>query len=189
LLVLRLQEYKKIKDAAYEINNRDMLGRDVFKRGEVIEEKPKGPEEPVFDEVTLFSLIEAFRDVLDRTKEEFKLHVVPEPDRIEDKLDNMLTLLSREKEIYFHDIFLPGAKRLEIIVSFIALLELVRLKALRIVQANRDGGILCQVTELFEAGETDWKAMILGEIYGENNEPLKSDPVEEDDPSQEKFDF
>jgi segregation and condensation protein A len=172
LLLLRLQEYQRIKESARELAGRDLLGRDIFPRQGKEELDAAEPAGPVFQEVSLFNLLEAFRRVLEQVEQEpHGLHVVPERVRIEDKLDEMMAVLGQRRQIHFHDLFLPDATRPEIIITFIALLELIRLKAIRIVQAGVGDTILCMVTEAFTAAGADWKKLVLDSMTGDEPGP------------------
>jgi segregation and condensation protein A len=168
LLLLRLQEYQRIKESARDLAGRDLLGRDVFPR--LGKEEPDAPGEsagPIFQEVSLFNLLEAFRRVLEQVEPEPQgIHVVPERVRIEDKLSEMMAILGRRRQIHFHDLFLPDATRAEIVITFMALLELIRLKAIRVVQVGLADTILCQTTEVFDNADADWKKLVLNSITG-----------------------
>ncbi len=179
LLLLRLQEYQRIKESARELAGRDLLGRDIFPRLGKEEPEAAEPTGPIFQEVSLFNLLEAFRRVLEQVEPEPRgLHVVPERVRIEDKLEEMMAVLGQRRQIHFHDLFLPDATRPEIIITFIALLELIRLKAIRVVQAGVGDTILCQVTEVFTTG-FNWKQLVLRSMTGEEGEAQPEIP---DDP-------
>lgn len=177
LLVLRLQDYQKIKDAAHDLAGLDLLGRDIFPRQQVPEPRPpsQGPVPP-FEEVSLFGLIEAFREVLERSQADHALHLMPERNRVEDKLGEMLEVLAQRRTLFFHDLFASHAGRAEIILTFIALLELVRLKAIRLVQANPKGEILCECTETFIEKGVVWKTELLGSLL---DGPAAAPPPEE----------
>jgi segregation and condensation protein A len=167
LLLLRLQEYQRIKDAAWQLGERDLLGRDVFPRRPPADAAPQAPAEPKFEEVSLFALLEAFRTLLERTGKLSALHVIPERARIEDKIDELLLRLGRGPALYFHECFDGAADRGEVILVFLALLELVRLNALRIAQAARLGEIYVTVTEDFAARREAWRDRILAGLRGE----------------------
>jgi segregation and condensation protein A len=132
-LVRRLLEYQKYKQAAGELEKRPMLDRDVFVRlmpGE-LEEIPE--EERI--EVNLFELLEAFRKVLERARSETVHEVVLDPLSVEDKIQEILGLLQREnRSTAFHRLFAEEASRRVIIVTFLAILELVKMKRIRIFQ-------------------------------------------------------
>ncbi len=177
LLVQRLQEYQKIKDAAFELGSLEMLGRDVFPRREPPDEEPTDNQGQVFGEVSIFGLLEAFRDVLARVKAYETLHIIPERLRVEDKLDEVLSLLAERKEVFFRDLFPPDSNRSEIIISFIALLELVRLHAVLVVQARTGGEILCRVTESFLESDLDWKSLVMGSLFGASGAEESDQPT------------
>ena len=169
LLLTRLREYQLIKEAADRLHARDLLGRDIFARAGEPEEGAEAPQERLFQEVSLFALLEAFREVLERTQETASLTVVPERVRVEDRINEMAALLAERREVYFDELFLADATRAEIVLSFLALLELVRLRMLRIVQTGTGGPILCRVTEGFDlAGE--WKQRLMHSLLNENRQ-------------------
>ncbi|HUJ75098.1 MAG TPA: segregation/condensation protein A, partial [bacterium] len=161
LLLLRLQDYQRIKDAAAQLERRDLLGRDVFPRPGERDEAPVPTLAQAFEEVSLFSLLEAFRAVLERSQASPGLNVLPERNRIEDKIDEMVASLYSRRELYFEQLFLPDSTRVEVILTFLALLELTRLRALVVVQAQAGGPILCRVTQAFLDRGSDWKQLVL----------------------------
>lgn len=175
LLLQRLQEYQRIKEAADQLHGRDLLGRDVFARSGDPDEAEAGEHVQVFQEVSLFALLEAFREVLERTQEAPVLNVIPERDRVEDRIDEMVALLASRREVYFHELFLADATRAEIVLSFLSLLELVRLMVLRIGQIGRAGPILCRVADDFD-GSGDWKARLIESLLDEPA-PTAHEPV------------
>jgi len=132
-LVRRLLEYQRYKQAAGELEKRPMLDRDVFVRlipGE-LEEIPE--EERI--EVNLFELLEAFRKILERARSEAVHEVVLDPLSVEDKIQEILELLQREnRSTAFHRLFPEQASRRLIVVTLLAILELVKMKRIRIFQ-------------------------------------------------------
>ena len=132
-LVRRLLEYQKYKNAAAELEKRPMLDRDVFIRLMLMEtEKP--PEEERM-EVSLFELLEAFRQVLERMKPESFHEVILERLSVEEKIEDILSLLQMEnRSMAFHLLFPEQAPLRLVIVTFLAILELVKMKRVRIFQ-------------------------------------------------------
>lgn len=167
MLLLRLQEYQKIKEAAHELTHLELLGKDIFPRRAPQEAPPTMDAEHEFEEVSLFALIEAFREVLQQAEKDDALHVIPERERVEDKLREMLDRLAREKSMYFHELISGASGRGGIVLAFIAMLELVRLKAIRMLQDRRGGEILVRVTEAFDDAGADWISAIAGSLLGE----------------------
>ena len=132
-LVRRLLEYQKYKEAAAELEKRPMLDRDVFIRSTSMEIEDAGEEGRV--EVSLFELVEAFRKILERVKAEEFHEVILDRLSVEEKAQEILSLLQREKRsMAFHLLFPEQASRRVIIITFLAILELVKMKLVRIFQ-------------------------------------------------------
>lgn len=132
-LVRRLLEYQKYKEAASELEKKPMLDRDVFIRSNPSEKEDTGAEERV--EVSLFELLEAFRQILERAKAEEFHEVTLDRVSVEEKVQEIFSLLQREKRsIAFKHLFPEKASRRVIIVTFLAILELVKMKLIRVFQ-------------------------------------------------------
>ncbi|MGO8988988.1 MAG: segregation and condensation protein A [bacterium] len=132
-LVRRLLEYQKYKQAAAELEKRSLLDRDVFIRLVAQEPEPEPEEERI--EVNLFELLEAFRKVLGRVQPETFHQVVLEHISVEDKIQEILTLLEREnRSMAFHRLFPEEASRRVVVITLLAILELVKMKRIRIFQ-------------------------------------------------------
>jgi segregation and condensation protein A len=132
-LVRRLLEYQKYKQAALDLEKRPLLDRDVFIRlvTAVPEEEPE--EERI--EVDLFELLEAFRKVLERVKPETVHEVILEHLSVEDKIQEIMILLEREnRSMVFHRLFPEQASRRVVVITLLAILELVKMKRIRIFQ-------------------------------------------------------
>ena len=131
-LVRRLLEYQKYKQAAGELERRPLLDRDVF-----IRLTPTGSQEPEEEriEVNLFELLEAFQEVLKRVKPKAIHEVTLEHLSVEDKIQEILTLLEKEnRSMAFHRLFSEEASRRVVVVTLLAILELVKMKRIRIFQ-------------------------------------------------------
>jgi segregation and condensation protein A len=132
-LVRRLLEYQKYKEAATDLERRPMLDRDVFIRLVLIDQEESKGEERI--EVNLFELLDVFRQVLERAKPETFHEVILDRLTVEEKVQDILSLLQREnRSIAFHLLFPGQASRRVIIVTFLAILELVKTKHIRIFQ-------------------------------------------------------
>jgi segregation and condensation protein A len=132
-LVRRLLEYQKYKNAALEMEKRPLLDRDVFIRLTPPEPEEEPEEERI--EVNLFELLEAFRQVLERVKPETVHNVLLEHLSVEDKIQEILALLEKEnRSMVFHRLFPEQASRRIIVVTLLAILELVKMKRIRIFQ-------------------------------------------------------
>jgi segregation and condensation protein A len=132
-LIRRLLEYQKYKEAAAGLEKRPMLDRDVFIRSNPMESEDVGEEERV--EVGLFELVEAFRKILERVKTEEFHEVILDRLSVEEKVQEILSLLQKEKRsMAFHLLFPEQTSRRVIIITFLAILELVKMKLVRIFQ-------------------------------------------------------
>ena len=131
-LVRRLLEYQRYKEAASELERRPMKDRDFFVRS--VPEDATEPQEERF-EVNLFELLEAFRQVLARVKSESVHEVQLEPITVEEKIEQILSLLQKEKRsIAFHHLFPENVTRPVVVVTFLAILELVKTRLVRVFQ-------------------------------------------------------
>jgi segregation and condensation protein A len=132
-LVRRLLEYQKFKEAAGELDRRPLKGRDIFVRA--VPPDPQEPQEEGKMEVSLFDLLEALRQVLARVRPDAVHEVMLEPITVEEKVREILSLIQREKRsIAFHSLFGEQVSRRMIVVTFLAILELVKMKQIRIFQ-------------------------------------------------------
>ena len=132
-LLRRLLEYQKYKQAGGELEKRPMLDRDVFIRLMPAEPEEVPEEERI--EVNLLELLEAFRQVLERVKTETVHEVILEHLSVEDKIQEILMLLEREnRSLTFHRLFPEQASRRVVIITLLAILELVKMKRIRIFQ-------------------------------------------------------
>jgi segregation and condensation protein A len=140
-LVRRLLEHQRFKAAAEllhekEIQRSAQWGRPDERVAEVVGE---APEREV--EVDLFSLMTAFRQVLDRARQRPRVLLPPEQISIEDRIDQLLARLSVSEACGFEDLFADVQTRAGMIVTFLALLEMIRLKVVRVFQQGNFGPI------------------------------------------------
>jgi segregation and condensation protein A len=139
-LVRQLLEYKKFKEAAAHLHHRETEREGVFPRvsataGEV-------PERPL-GEVSVFDLINAFNKILKRLddKKEDLREIFEENFTVSDKIDLILKMTAPGVALKFIELFSEAASRSEVVITFLALLELIRLKQLRCVQSEAFGEI------------------------------------------------
>jgi segregation and condensation protein A len=92
-------------------------------------------------EVDLFSLLSAFKQVLERARERPPVLLPPEQISIETRIEQMLERLSETEACGFEDLFGGDATRADMIVTFLALLEMIRLKLIRVFQQGGQGEI------------------------------------------------
>ena len=139
-LVRQLLEYKRYKEAARELEEREIEERNYYSR--IIEEELEDPPKASL-EVSLFDLLSAFAKVLKYVeKEEFYTGIAPHKITQESKLKEILNMLSSVKEASFNGIFFKNLTKIETIVTFLALLELVRLRKIGVRQKRLFGEII-----------------------------------------------
>ncbi|HRZ87311.1 MAG TPA: segregation/condensation protein A [bacterium] len=145
-LVRQLIEYKKFKEAAEKLRDKEYEQSNVFSRitGKETVELDEG-EKPL--DVNIFDLISAFSDVLKRVDEVSLHQMFDERFTVSDKIASLAERLQREKTVRFLDLFSDATTRTEIIVTFLALLELIRLKQLRAAQSESFGEIMVTLVE------------------------------------------
>jgi segregation and condensation protein A len=142
-LVRRLLEHQKFKAAAELLHERAVLRGAQWIRpaGRIAE--IAGDEyayEPEL-EVDLFSLLAAFRGVLERAKQRPKMLLPPEEVSVESRIEQLLGLLSETDACGFEDLFAKDDSRKAMITTFLALLEMIRLKLIRVFQSAAFGPI------------------------------------------------
>lgn len=146
-LVRQLLEYKKFKDAAGELHHLQAHQENVFELGkETVNVEEDGPGVTMQD-VNLFDLIAAFQHILARAPEEDFGEIHGERFTVGDKIDTILNLLKAEKSIAFTQLFGEMASRGEIICSFLALLELLKLNQVQAIQDESFGQIMLHAVE------------------------------------------
>jgi len=141
-LVQQLEEYQRFRAAAVELGNRDILARDVFRRTPQVEED--SPELPPLRELELADLVDALREVLKRLPEDQAHEILGERIAIADRIPFLLERL-RTGDVEFAALFADGASRQEVVSTFLALLELVKMRAVRALQTERFGSILLRL--------------------------------------------
>jgi segregation and condensation protein A len=140
-LVRRLLEYQRFKDAADQLEQREMLTRDVFVRSAPPTEKP---ETAGFREISVFELLTALRRVIDRLPNDAYHEVTLEKITVREKMTLLLDTLRIHGKIVFEGLFAEVKTRMEVIVTFLAMLELVKVRAVRIFQEELTGPILIE---------------------------------------------
>src|ERR1051325_12003341 len=132
-LIRQLIEYKKFKEAARELNLRALEQERIFVREAG---SPLDLQEPLrLGEVGIFQLINAFQTVMKRLEARQDVQeIFSERFSVSDKIDAILRRISTGTQFRFSDLFSDAASRIEVIVTFLALLELIRLKQVRALQ-------------------------------------------------------
>jgi len=149
-LVQRLVEYRQFKEAASTLKLHEDERRLLFERGMVPGEDEAGPL-PLAP-ATLFDLLDALHRVMSRTQEPAVYEVRAEAYDVDDKMDLIRGLIGRERSVSFFHLLERCHARAEMIVTFIALLELIKLGFVTILQPERFGDVTI-VARITEGGE------------------------------------
>ena len=141
-LVRRLLEHQKYKAAAELLHERETLRGAQFTRPDAAVADAAGDEYEPELEVDLFSLLAAFKGVLERASRRPRMVLPPEEIPIETRMEQLLNRLSETDACGFEDLFADGdGSRGFMIVTFLALLEMIRLKLVRVFQTGGSGAI------------------------------------------------
>src|SRR3954469_18711515 len=140
-LMRRLLEHQKFKAAAELLHERETLRSAQWTRpdGPIAEIAGEAPEPEI--EVDLFSLISAFRAVVERTRARPKVYLPAEQIPIETRIEQLMERLSETEACGFEDLFADVQTRPGLVVTFLALLEMIRLKLIRVFQSGSVGPI------------------------------------------------
>ncbi|MFQ5866508.1 MAG: segregation and condensation protein A [bacterium] len=134
-LAARLMEYQKFKEAASILKEREAIQRNVYGRLPLIPE-----DEDYTIEATLFDLLDAFQRVAFRAEKEVR-EIIQEELSVEDRIREILDFLENRRFINFETIFSGQRTKKLLIVTLLALLELIRLRMVFARQAKPFGDI------------------------------------------------
>jgi segregation and condensation protein A len=134
-LIRQLIEYKKFKEAAAELHARQLEQEKIFAREGA---PPPGTQEPLqLGEIGIFQLIHAFQIVIKRIEARQDVQeIFAERFSVSEKIDAILQRVAEGARVRFSELFGAAASRLEVVVTFLALLELIRLKQVCATQRN-----------------------------------------------------
>ena len=136
-LVRRLLEYERYRDAAAELGGMEILGKDVFLAGYDRKEMFGEPtEETEFVKFDLWTLVDTFSRIYDdRKKSETEdMFFSPQAYTVEERKNQVIEIMRREKEVFFEDLFGGDKNRMKLVVTFISILELLKEGVLDVLQ-------------------------------------------------------
>ncbi|VAX24339.1 Segregation and condensation protein A [hydrothermal vent metagenome] len=147
-LVAKLLEYKKFKEAAMTLREKEITQSQVFARKPDDQNAPDDGE--LLLEVSVFELLKSFKGVMQRLDGDAKFTLTLEEISVTDKLNQMVAKLEQAERITFDSLFELDKNKMEVVASFLALLELLRLKLAKAIQARPGGEII-----IYRAPEDD----------------------------------
>jgi segregation and condensation protein A len=137
-LIKRLLEYQKYKEAGEQLAARGVAGRDVFGRGMPVEEAERHGLAPLA-EIPIFQLVEAFQRVLDKSKVKLSHDIVADRLSLSDRIGQLSDLLTVRRRLRFEELFEGATTKFDLVITFLALLEMTRLRMTRLFQSEPFG--------------------------------------------------
>ena len=129
----RLQEYERFKQAAEDIDELPRMNRDVFQAAAKVPDLKLVKPEP---EVDMRELLAAFKDVLVRAEMFTHHHVHMERLSVRERMSEVLSKISPDRFTEFTTLFSPEEGRLGVVVTFLAILELIKESLLELIQTE-----------------------------------------------------
>lgn len=155
-LIRQLVEYKKFKDAAAQLQRLESEQENIFPR---LPCKPEfnDPPDQTKPNVSIFDLINAVTSILKRFNQRDEAREIFEDKwTVSEKIEHVLTMVTERRQVKFSELFSDATNRTEVVVTFLALLELIRLKQLLVVQEEAFGEIeLVKATAPLQAQATE----------------------------------
>ena len=141
-LMEHLLEYQQYKEVADRLKNRELLEKDIFTRTQIEEHIPELDKNSAVIEASLFDLVDALKKVIERKDLPGNLmEVAVEKISVREKIGEILSTVKKNQQIIFQSLFDGLSTKYEIVVAFLALLELIRLRAIKVFQVHPHGEI------------------------------------------------
>jgi len=144
-LIQQLLEYKKFKEAAgtLKVFESEQFGSYVRGKAEVIEHVAS-EDDVDLGNLSIFDILSAFKRILERAKDapqEYRHVVNVDNVKIDDKIEHIISMLSEHDEVKFEDLFEGDYRKIVLVVTFMAILELVKMQQIRFRQEENFGPI------------------------------------------------
>ncbi len=153
-LVERLLEYKKFKEGAVWLNGQDILGQNTFARSALIldleakaDERDK-EETLSLENISVIELFEAFRTVFSKASQHKSMEISFSKLSVAERIQEVLEILKEKNNVEFDDFFIKPYDRSFVIITFVALLELIRLSMIKVYQSMPFGKILIMLRDV-----------------------------------------
>jgi segregation and condensation protein A len=138
-LVAQLKEHLRIKAAAQELDRRPRVGRDVFQRDSgkaEVEQAAAQDQQGIEIQAGIFDLVSAFRRLMQNRNQNLELALPTDNISLEDRMSQLLEMLKLRRSLTFEEFFSGMKTRSELVVTFLALLELTRLGLMKVFQSR-----------------------------------------------------
>ncbi|OQX61793.1 MAG: chromosome segregation protein ScpA [Desulfococcus sp. 4484_241] len=135
-----LEEYMKIKGAAESLGSRDILNEDIFTRP-VDKKMLQQDDSNVMIDVGLFELIDAFQRIIDKIPTSARLLFSNDGISVKERISQLVEILEQKRSVTFDELFDEHRDKSDIVVTFLALLEMVKIGIVAVRQHSRNGVI------------------------------------------------
>ena len=129
-----LEEYLQIKSVAEQLAQRHLLGEDTFTGGAALSGEELASDADMVIKVGLFELIDAFQKILNNLPDVTRLEFTTDRKSVKERISELVDLLETKRSITFMELFPAHPDKSDIVINFLALLEMVKLLLVRIVQ-------------------------------------------------------
>jgi segregation and condensation protein A len=133
-----LLEYLQMKSAADQLIERNLLGENTFIRNPSRDEFLTSPDDE-FIKIGLFELIDAFQKILERIPDGHRIDLTADEISVKDKISQIVEILEARASVTFLELFSDNPDKHEVIITFLAILEMVKLTLIRIIQNVKTG--------------------------------------------------
>ncbi len=139
-IIRPLEEYIRMKSAADRLAERNLLGKDTFARKPGQENSWINQEDDII-KVGLFELIDAFQKILENISSDVRVDITADTISVKDRIAQLIDVFEAKGSVTFEELFSEKTDKSEVVLTFLAILEMVKLYLLRIVQHTQTGVI------------------------------------------------
>jgi segregation and condensation protein A len=133
-----LLEYLQMKSAADQLVERNLLGEKTFIRNPSHDEFLTNPDDQ-FIKISLFELIDAFQKILEKIPDDHRVEMIADEISVKDKISEIVDLLEAKGSAAFSELFAENPDKRMVIITFLAVLEMVKLTLIRVAQHVQTG--------------------------------------------------
>jgi len=133
-----IEEYLQMQAAAEELAGRPLMGEDIFTRTPPKSKFLTNPEDEVI-QVGLFELIDAFQKILEKIPAEHKVDLTTDRMSVKERINELVDILQNEESVVFTDLFKDDSSKRDIILTFLAVLEMTKLCLVKVAQHVQTG--------------------------------------------------
>ena len=137
-IIKPLMEYLQLKSAAGQLAERTLLGNDTFVRSAKPDEELVDADDQMI-QVGLFELIDAFQKILDNLPSDQMVEFTPDRVSVKERITEIADILEEKGSVTFGELFAQDAAKSEVIVTFLAILEMVKLSLVQVAQHVQTG--------------------------------------------------